>query len=279
MRRACSLTLALAGCTPATLPTDEFAIVETESLDAEAIDGDAGDAAAAEPTLVPIDEVLKHETVVAPRTHPLWPTASADRCPAVMFGSLPPELDAGPTFDRITDAHVALGERAQGQRPSAIVPLRHHAQGAGLRLFAATNAESACMMGWTHTHCVVSDAVVACAERPELATGASLQRVVQAERLRPHDLPPEGWFELAVALSGVETLVLSPDGPSACIRLPHVLAVPPSVERTLDRVDIHFTALQDLTAWWYHVEVDANGRVRLRRDALGSRPRREFEID
>ncbi|MBX7080411.1 MAG: hypothetical protein K1X88_14535 [Nannocystaceae bacterium] len=279
MRRACSLTLALAGCTPATLPTDEFAIVETESLDAEAIDGDAGDAAAAEPTLVPIDEVLKHETVVAPRTHPLWPTASADRCPAVMFGSLPPELDAGPTFDRITDAHVALGERAQGQRPSAIVPLRHHAQGAGLRLFAATNAESGCMMGWTHTHCVVSDAVVACAERPELATGASLQRVVQAERLRPHDLPPEGWFELAVALSGVETLALSPDDPSACIDLPHVLAVPPSVERTLDRVDIRFTALEGLTAWWYRIEVEANGGVRLRRDALGSRPRREFEID
>ncbi len=296
MRSAWALCAVLVACTPATATTEEF-VVESDALGtdaaiepapAEPAPAEPAEPAPAEPApaepaepappLIPIDEVLDHEAFVSPRTHPLWPTASSDRCPSVMFGAIGPAIDAGPTSERIVAAHGSPGSHALGRTPSAIVPLRHHTRIAGLQLFGAINHEAGCMMGWTHTHCFVTDAVVACAERPELATGAPLQRLVQSLHLRPHDVPPEGWFELAVALSGVPALALRPDDLAVCPGLPGVLAVPPSVQRTLDGVDIRFTAVQGRTAWRYRIRIDTEGRVRLRRDALGTRPRSEWDM-
>lgn len=173
------------------------------------------------------------------RSHPLWPTPISEPCPAVMFSSYDPELVGGDMFDRTTTRLAAVGNPRFGMSPTGVRLLRDHIEIPGLRLVAASHTSSACMMGWRHTHCLVAQDDVYCPD----GTSKDLERLVRAQQLAPRSLDPAGWFELAVVMSGAESIVIEPRLVRECTQVEDASALAPAVEIDDERVTVRFTSV------------------------------------
>jgi hypothetical protein len=194
------------------------------------------------------------------RTYPLWPTPISEPCPGVMFGSFGGlELNGGDMFDRIRARLAAVGVPRLSVSPSEIVPLHDHIDVPGLRLMAASYTGSGCMMGWHHTHCFVTHDDVYCPD----GSSKDLERLVRAHGLTPHSLDSAGWFELAVVMTGVETLVIEPRLVRECTRVAGAEAVAPAVEIDPERVTVRFTSIDDGAGLDHTVIVERDGTVRM----------------
>lgn len=173
------------------------------------------------------------------RTYPLWPTPIDEPCPTVLLGSFGPPLEGGPMFERVTARLADVTDPRLDVVPTEIIVVRDHVGIGGLRLVAAANTSSACMMGWHHTHCFASATDTYCPD----GTAADLERLVRSYGLVPSSLSAAGWMELAVVLSGVERLVVEPSLVRECTPVEGVTARSPSVEVEPGRVTIRFTAI------------------------------------
>jgi hypothetical protein len=190
------------------------------------------------------------------RRYPLWPTPVTEPCPAVMFGRYSPALDGGDMFERVA-ARLAAVEGHLGVTPSEITLLRDHLHVPGLRLVAASDTSGGCMLGWSHTHCFVTATAAYC---PDGST-ADLERLVRDHRLVPFSLDPAGWFELAVVMSGAESIVLEPGLVRECTRVEGAAAQRPTVEIDDARVTVRFTAITEGDGIDYSVAFAPRGRV------------------
>lgn len=272
MRRAVFIVAMLGGCTPVPDVLD----VDVE-VDVAASDDGEHDAPS---TIRPIDDRLEALGIGPIRTHPLWPTPSNDACPAAMFASLGPTLNAGDMFRR-THARLAavaatvppseLSSMYAGPRMTDLALLRDHLGVPGLRLVAALDYSSSCMMGWSHQHCFVTSDAVYCPGEG----AAEIDRMVDALSLAPHDLDPAGWFELVVALLGIQSMVLYPDEIAACTRVAGAHTVAPEVTIDADRVTVQLTEIEGGAGVLHYVVIEVGGEVRASRHVLWKAPAEE----
>ncbi|MBC8072619.1 MAG: hypothetical protein IAG13_30135 [Deltaproteobacteria bacterium] len=273
MRRTAFAIALVGGCTPVTETLDvDMAIVATDDA-----------ALAVEAPLEPVDDRLRELDVGPIRTHPLWPTPSNDECPAPMFASLGPSLNAGDMFRRTHARLSAIATSASSSDSSSILTqprmtdlllVRHHLDVPGLRLIAAMDFSSSCMMGWSHEHCFVTTGSVYC---PGAGT-SEMTRMVQELGLAPDELDPAGWFELVVVLLGVERMVLHPDRISACTRVAGAHTVAPEVTIEAHRVTVQLTAIENGAGVLHYVVIEANGRVHASRHLLWKAPKDDDDI-
>lgn len=192
-----------------------------------------------------------------PRTYPLWPTPIDEPCPPVMFASYEPQLDGGPTFDRVSARLARVEDPRRQVIPTELVLLHDHVDVPGLRLWAASRTSSSCMMGWRHTHCFASEGDVYCPD----GTTRDLERLVRTHGLEPRSLTRSRWFELAVVMSGVERIVMEPALVRECTRVPGIEALAPSVEIEDARVTVRFTAISEAGGVDHTVIVEQGGDV------------------
>jgi hypothetical protein len=191
------------------------------------------------------------------RTYPLWPTPIDEPCPAVMFGSWEPQLDAGPMFERVTARLATIADLRLKVAPSEIVLLRDHIDVPGLRLVAASDTDAGCMMGWSHTHCFVDPDDVYCPD----GTDDELERLVRHHGLRPTSLTSAGWLELSAVMVGAEHIVIEPKLVRECTIIKDVEALAPAVELEESRVTVRFTAITEGHGFDHTVVVTADGAV------------------
>lgn len=191
------------------------------------------------------------------RTYPLWPTPIDEPCPAVMFGSWEPQLDAGPMFERVTARLATIADLRLSVTPSEIMLLRDHIGVPGLRLVAASDTDSGCMMGWSHTHCFVDPHAVYCPD----GTDDELERLVRDHGLRPTSLGSAGWLELSAVMVGAETIVIEPKLVRECTSIEGVEALAPTVELEESRVTVRFTAITEGHGFDHTVVVTDEGTV------------------
>lgn len=192
-----------------------------------------------------------------PRTYPLWPTPIDEPCPPVMFASYEPQLDGGPTFERVSARLADVEDPRLRVSPTELVLLHDHLDVPGLRLWAASSTSSSCMMGWRHTHCFSSADEAFCPD----GTTRDLERLVRAHALEPGSLTRSRWLELAVVMSGVERIVIEPSLVSECTRAAGIDALAPSVEIEDARVTVRFTAITDVGGVDHTVIVEEGGDV------------------
>lgn len=191
------------------------------------------------------------------RTYPLWPTPIDEPCPAVMFGSWEPQLDAGPMFERVTARLATIADLRLRVQPSEIMLLRDHIEVPGLRLVAASDTDSGCMMGWSHTHCFVDPGDVYCPD----GSARELERLVRAHGLRPTSLTSAGWLELSAVMVGAEYIVIEPKLVRECTTITGVEALAPTVELEETRVTVRLTAITEGHGVDYTVVVAGDGSV------------------
>jgi hypothetical protein len=191
-----------------------------------------------------------------PRTHPLWRTPVTDACPAVMFSSLTPDFGLGDTFSRVHDRLASIPDRRLGVSPSEVMLVHDRIALPGVRLVAAMDTDGACMMGWSHTHCLVTDDAAWCPD----GTTRDMQAIVDRFALTPFSLSDAEWFELAMIMSGASSFVLEPALLSECTRVTGARATAPRVVRGLGGVTVEFTAIDDGDGTHYSVTI-ASGRV------------------
>lgn len=191
------------------------------------------------------------------RTYPLWPTPIDEPCPAVMFGSWEPQLDAGPMFERVTARLATIADPRFHVKPSEIMLLRDHIDVPGLRLVAASDTDAGCVMGWSHTHCFVGPADVYCPD----GTDDELERLVRNHRLRPTSLTSGGWLELSAVMVGAEHVVIEPKLVRECTSIAGVEALAPTAELEESRVRVRFTAITEGHGFDHTVVVTADGTV------------------
>lgn len=194
------------------------------------------------------------------RTYPLWPTPITEPCPTVMFGSYAPQLEGGDMFERVTARLGTVGEGRLRVSPSEITLLHDHVNVHGLRLVAASDTRGGCMMGWSHTHCFVSATHAYCPD----GTTDDLVRLVRDHRLEPTSLDRAGWFELAVVMSGAESIVIEPALVRECTRVPEVEALPPTVVVEDAQVTVRFTAITEGDGIDTTVIIGPDGRVTMK---------------
>jgi hypothetical protein len=206
-----------------------------------------------------------------PRTHPLWPTPIDDPCPPVMFASYEPQIDGGPTFDRVSARLTQVEEPRLHVIPTELMLLHDHVDVPGLRLWAASRTSSSCMMGWRHTHCFTSADEAYCPD----GTTRDLERLVGDFALEPRSLTRSRWLELAVVMSGVERIVIEPALVRECTRVPNVDALSPSVEIEDARVTVRFTAISEAGGVDHTVIVEQGGDVIMDSTARWQQPSEE----
>lgn len=192
-----------------------------------------------------------------PRTHALWPTPIDDPCPSVSFAMVGPIIEGGETFERVGKRLGGIADRRFGLRPTHVVLLHDHIDAPGLRLWAAAHTAGACMMSWSHTHCLVDDRDVYC---PDGSTD-ELERLIAARKLAPSSLSEAGWLELVVVLLGVDRLVVDPSLVGECTYVKGATASAPSVELAEHGVTVRFTSIDERGGVDHTVTIDGEGRV------------------
>lgn len=193
------------------------------------------------------------------RTYPRWPTPITEPCPAVMFGSFEPQLDGGDMLERVSARLATIGPSRLGVTPTELVLVQDHIDVPGLRLVAASDTSGSCMMGWSHTHCLVSATDAYCPD----GTSGDLERLVRAHAITPAALSMAGWVELAVVMSGAEMVVVEPRLVRECTRVAGVEALEPSVEMSDEGLTVRFTAITDGEGIDYTVRLERDGNVTL----------------
>jgi hypothetical protein len=89
---------------------------------------------------------------------------------------------------------AGIAHRQLAVDPTEVLLLHDHLGLPGVRLVAAADMASSCMMAWSHTHCLVADDAVWCPD----GTAGPLQAIVDRFALEPDALADHQWFELAV---------------------------------------------------------------------------------
>lgn len=196
------------------------------------------------------------------RRYPLWPTPIDEPCPAVMFGRFEPQLAGGPLFDRVSARLSSVEHPRLRVTPSEITLLRAHVVVPGLRLVAASDTSSGCMLGWSHTHCFVGPEDVYCPD----GSARELERLVRAHGLRPTSLTSAGWLELAAVMVGAEHIVIEPALVRECTTIEGVEALTPAVTLEEARVTVRFTAITEGHGVDHTVIVEADGAVTVEAD-------------
>ncbi|HET6581903.1 MAG TPA: hypothetical protein VFG69_00625 [Nannocystaceae bacterium] len=193
-----------------------------------------------------------------PRSHPLWRTPVTEACPGVMFSALTPELAGGDTASRVGQRVARVTDPRLRLDVADVMLLHDHIELPGVRLVAAMNEHSGCMMGWAHTHCLVADDAVWCPD----GQAADLQSIVDRFELVPESLSDAQWLELVVIMTGVPTLVLEPALLSECTRVADASAIAPRIVREGDRITVEFTGIGERGGEDHRVVIDG-GRVRM----------------
>lgn len=247
--RAALVVLLACACTPVDW-------VEPESEQLPALDDDFVPPVPEEEPPPPrsVREILD---LPPPRTHELWPVPVTSACPRVTFGALGPGLTGGDMMHRTAVEFAARPDASVWSVPTEVRLLRHHLDVPGVRLLAALNYSSGCMMGWWAEHCFVTAGAVYCPGDAE----ATIGRFVRDLQLAPRDLDRAAWLEVVAVLLGVETIVLWPDEIDTCVTQKDARAAEPSVLLLNDRVRVQLTAIVEGAGTLYTVEIHADARV------------------
>lgn len=219
----------------------------------------------AEPPLRSVREVLG---LPPPRHHALWPVPVTAACPRVVFGSLTPPLVHGDMLRRVAATFSAKYEGHWGAVPSEVMLLRDHVDIPGVRLVAAMDHSTGCMMGWWSKHCFVTAKEVYCPGDARV----SIARFVRDLDVAPAELGASAWLEVVTVLLGVETIVLWPDELPSCTPAKGAVASAPSVRTLDDRVVVQLTAIVEGVGISYTVDIRADGSVTVDEQKLWESP-------